>query len=220
MIKQDNGYLTIALPKGRMSNESIEHLHKYQLTNLQEFTDDRKLIYVDEQNKVEFLLIRSKDVGTYVEQGGADLGIMGYDLLQEHNFDVYTLLSLPYGVCRLSIAHPQSKQSWRQKKTIRVATKYPQLASRYFFEHGYNIEIIELYGSIEIAPLSGLSDVIVDLVSTGQTLIANHLTEDEIILHSSARLIANPSSSVYKRERIYRLIDTLAQEDKNNKDNH
>lgn len=210
MIKKDNGYLTIALPKGRMSNESIEYLYNRNLTRFQSFTDDRKLIYTDEENKIEFLLIRSKDVGTYVEQGGADLGIMGHDLLQEHNFDVHTLLSLPYGACRLSVAYPQAQQNWKKKKTIRVATKYPQLASRYFFEHGYNIEIIELYGSIEIAPLSGLSDVIVDLVSTGQTLTANHLTEDKVILHSSARLIANPSSSVYKRKRIYELTEVLS----------
>lgn len=211
MKKQSaNDFLTIALPKGRMSSESIAYMRERSITSLTPFEDDRKLIYCDQENKIEFLLIRSKDVGTYVEQGGADLGIMGYDLLQEHSFDVHSLLALPYGDCRLSIAYPQEKNFWSQKKNIRVATKYPHLASRYFFEHGYNIEIIELYGSIEIAPLSGLADVIVDLVSSGQTLKANHLIEDRSILYSSARLIVNPAAAVRKRERIYALRKQLA----------
>lgn len=213
MVKQkDNGYLTVALPKGRMSKESIDYMRERDLTVFSEFADERKLIYRDEKNKMDFLLIRSKDVGTYVEQGGADIGIMGYDLLQEHHFDVHTLMALPFGGCRLSVAYPQEKKDWSQKKNIRVATKYPHLASRYFFEHGYNIEIIELYGSIEIAPLSGLSDVIVDLVSSGQTLKANHLVEDRTIIESSARLIVNPCSGVYKRKRIYQMVERLSTE--------
>ena len=201
--------LRIALPKGRMGEESVDFLYQRELTSLKALNDDRKLIIKDPEFDIEYLLIRSKDVGTYVETGAADIGIMGYDLLTEYQFDVLTPLSLPFGGCRMSVAYPAEAKDWHKRRNLKVATKYPNLASRYFFDKGHNIDIILLYGSIEIAPLTGLSDLIVDLVSTGQTLKANHLFEGEVILQSTARLIMNPSAYVFKRKQLNDIIKRL-----------
>lgn len=202
----------IALPKGRLSEETLEFLHSRGLTSLKSFPEDRKLIVKDEQTNIEYLLIRSQDVGTYVEQGAADMGVIGFDIISENNYDVYVPLAFDFGYCRLSVAYPENKTEWKSKKNIRVASKYPHLTDRYFFEQGYNIQIIKLYGSIEIAPLTGISDVIVDLVSTGKTLKANNLTEDGTMLESTACLVVNPASYVFKRKRILSMINTLKQE--------
>ncbi len=201
--------LRIALPKGRMSDDSVEYFYRHGITSFSKFSVDRELIIADKEKGLEFLLIRSKDVGAYVEQGAADIGVLGHDVLAEHNFEVLTPVALPFGACRLSIAYPNGKTDWQNKRNIRVATKYPKLTSRYFFERGFNITIVELYGSIEIAPLTGISDVIVDLVSTGNTLKANGLSEEESILDSTARLIVNPVSWVFRRAEISKMIDTL-----------
>jgi ATP phosphoribosyltransferase len=201
--------LRIALPKGRMSDESLAFFAGRSLTSLTKAADGRELILSDPANNIDFYLIRSKDVGAYVEQGAADLGVMGLDLLLEHRFDVFIPATLPFGECRLSVAYPKDRNTWQKKREIRVATKYPRLATEYFFRRGFNIRTIELYGSIEIAPLTGLSDVIVDLVSTGATLKANNLVEEEIILESTARLILNPSAFALRRARIMQFIDTL-----------
>ncbi|MBS0618068.1 MAG: ATP phosphoribosyltransferase [Spirochaetes bacterium] len=192
-----------------MSDESLEFFAARGLSALSKTGDGRELIMYDDAHHLEFYLIRSKDVGAYVEQGAADLGVMGLDLLLEHNFDVFIPAALPFGECRLSVAYPNARPDWQRKRDLRVATKYPHLATEYFFRRGFNIRIIELYGSIEIAPLTGLADVIVDLVSTGATLKANKLTEEEIILKSSARLILNPSAFALRRERLIQFIDTL-----------
>lgn len=204
-----DGRLRIALPKGRMSDESLEFFSQRGLCHISRTNDGRELILHDEKSNIDFYLIRSKDVGAYVEQGAADLGIMGLDLLLEHNFDVYIPAALPFGECRLSVAYPKERTEWQKKREIRVATKYPRLATEYFFRRGFNIRTIELYGSIEIAPLTGLSDVIVDLVSTGATLKANNLVEEEIILTSTARLIMNPSAFALGRQRIMQFIDKV-----------
>ncbi len=204
-----NDRLRVALPKGRMSDESLDFFSSRDLSSLKQTADGRELILHDAKHPVDFYLIRSKDVGAYVEQGAADLGVMGLDVLLEHDFDVFIPAKLPFGDCRLSVAYPEGKLDWQKKSEIRVATKYPKLAREYFFRRGFNIRTIELYGSIEIAPLTGLSDVIVDLVSTGATLKANHLVEEEIILESSARLIMNPSSFALQRSRLMQFIDTL-----------
>lgn len=201
--------LRIALPKGRMSVESLEFLSGLGLTSMKEFPSNRKLIFKDEQHNIEYLLVRSKDVGTYVEQGACDLGIIGYDLLAENKFDVYVPARLPFGECSLCIAYAEGSKNWQSRKNIRVATKYPGLTSRYFFEHGFNVQIIELYGSIEIAPLTGISDVIVDLVSTGQTLKENNLFKGPEILKSSARLIMNHSSYLFKKSRIQHVLEKI-----------
>lgn len=192
-----------------MSDESLEFFSTRGLCTISKTNDGRELILTDSANNIDFYLIRSKDVGAYVEQGAADLGIMGLDLLLEYSFDVYIPASLPFGECRLSVAYPKGQDGWQKKREIRVATKYPRLATEYFFRRGFNIRTIELYGSIEIAPLTGLSDVIVDLVSTGATLKANNLVEEEIILKSSARLILNPASFALRRDRVMQFVDTL-----------
>ncbi len=198
--------LKIALPKGRMSDESLEYLFQRKITSLSKFPDSRELIFHDPENNIDFLIIRSQDVGTYVETGAADLGFLGYDVLLENSFSVYTAASLPFGECHLSVAHPQNSLEWKNKRKIKVATKYPNLTTRFFYQKGYNIQIIKLYGSIEIAPIMGISDVIVDLVSTGKTLVANGLVEDEKIIESSARLIIHPGSYHRKRKILNHII--------------
>jgi len=202
---------TIALPKGRMSEESLEFLHSKKLCSFKEFPKSRELIFKDEKNDLEFLLIRSQDVGTYVEQGAADLGVIGFDLMQEHKFEVFSPSTLPFGDCNLCIAYPENKKNWSQYKNLKVATKYPKITTDYFHKNGYNIQIIKLYGSIEIAPITGISDIIVDLVSTGQTLKANNLTKGESILFSTARLIVNPSAYVFKRKKLNKIIDKISE---------
>lgn len=198
--------LKLALPKGRMSEESLEYLYSRDITSLKKFPDSRELIFHDSEKNIDFLIIRSQDVGTYVEQGAADIGILGYDVLLENSYDVYTPASLPFGKCHLAVAYPEKLNSWKDKRNIRVATKYPNLTTRFFYQKGYNIQIIKLYGSIEIAPIIGISDVIVDLVSTGRTLKANHLVEDEKIIYSSARMIVNPTSYHRKRNTLNNII--------------
>jgi len=192
-----------------MSDESLDFFSSRGLCSLTKTHDGRELILKDQKSNIDFYLIRSKDVGAYVEQGAADLGIMGYDLLLEHNFDVFIPAALPFGHCRLSVAYPRDRADWMNRRELRVATKYPRLATEYFFRRGFNIRTIELYGSIEIAPLTGLSDVIVDLVSTGATLKANNLVEEEVILESTARLIMNPSAFALGRPRLMQFIDTM-----------
>lgn len=194
-----------------MSEESLAFFAAKNLCSLNRVQDGRELILHDDKNNLDFYLIRSKDVGAYVEQGAAEFGIMGLDLLLEHNFDVFIPAALPFGHCRLSVAYPKDKTDWQAKPELRVATKYPRLATEYFFRRGFNIRVIELYGSIEIAPLTGLSDVIVDLVSTGATLKANNLVEEEVILESSARLIVNPSALALGRKRLLQFIDNVFQ---------
>lgn len=205
-LKEKTPPLRIALPKGRMSEESLDFFHLKKISSFKEFPANRKLIFEDHEKNIEFLLVRSKDVCTYVEQGTCDLGVVGYDLLAEKNYDVFIPSSLPFGHCSLCVAFQKGNQAWQERKNIKVATKYPYLTSKYFFEHGFNVQIIELYGSIEIAPLTGLSDVIVDLVSTGQTLKENNLEKGPEILSSSARLILNPASYFLKKTQIRNLL--------------
>ena len=192
-----------------MSEDSLKYLYQKKVTSIQEHSDSRELNIFDPKKNVEILFIRSKDVGTYVEQGAVDLGIIGYDLIQEWSYQVFIPLKLPFGKCRLSVAYLKGHDLWKQRKKVRVATKYPHLASDFFYFKGYNVEIIELYGSIEIAPLTQISDVIVDLVSTGKTLKANRLVEDQVILESQASLVVNPRIYFYKRDVLNATIDKL-----------
>ncbi len=193
-----------------MSEECISFLYQKNITSLNQIPQSRQLIFKDSQKQIEFLLIRSKDVATYVEQGAADMGIVGYDILQESLYEVFIPLALPFGKCRLSVAFPEGKSNWKKRKTIRVATKYPKLSSEYFHLKGYNISIIELYGSIEIAPITGISDVIVDLISTGKTLKANHLEEGQTILKSHASLIMNKGAYIFKRDKMNKIISQFS----------
>lgn len=200
--------LTIAMPKGRIFQEAAELLRKagYQLPP--EFDDSRKLIIDVEEENFRFILAKPTDVATYVEHGVADLGIAGKDVLLEEERDVYEVLDLKISGCYLAVAGlPDTKMNDVAPK---VATKYPNVAAAYFREQGEQVEIIKLNGSIELAPLIGLSDRIVDIVSTGRTLKENGLVEYETITGITSRLIVNPVSYRIKDERISEIVEALS----------
>ena len=187
-----NELLTIAMPKGRIFDEAVELLRRAGYRLPPEFEDSRKLIVDVPEENFRFILAKPMDVPTYVEHGVADLGIAGKDVMLEKERDVYELLDLKISKCRLSVAGlPNTKMNDVAPK---VATKYPNVAAAYFREQGEQVEIIKLNGSIELAPIIGLSDRIVDIVSTGRTLKENGLVEYEKIVDITSRLIANPVS--------------------------
>ncbi len=204
-------YLTIALPKGKLFAKSVELLAKvgYKAENVAE--DSRKLVISNTETKVRFIITKTVDLPTYVEYGAADIGIIGKDVLLEEDKDVYELLDLKYGKCRLMLAVPEEKR--RPKLTdyahLRVATKYQNSARKYFDKLGIQTEIIKLNGSIELAPIVGLSELIVDIVETGTTLKENKLVEIDVVYHASARLIANKVSFKLKFERLNKLVQDL-----------
>ncbi|TYR80087.1 ATP phosphoribosyltransferase [Priestia megaterium] len=200
--------LTIAMPKGRIFEEAAELLRQADFQLPPEFDDSRKLIVDIPKENMRFILAKPMDVTTYVEYGVADLGIAGKDVMLEEERDVYELLDLKISKCHLAVAGlPNTKKSEVAQK---VATKYPNVASTYFREQGEQVEIIKLNGSIELAPLIGLADRIVDIVSTGQTLKENGLVELEHIDDITSRLIANPVSYRLKDERIDDLVNRLS----------
>ena len=202
--------LTLALPKGRLLRPALEILRSMGLAGVE--ADSRKLIFSDEKHGLRFLILKPADVPTYVEYGAADLGIVGKDILLEQEPDVYEPLDLGFGFCRLVVAEPKqlwerddpSKWSW-----ARVATKYPVLTERYFSERGIQVEMVRLDGSIELAPLVGLADRIVDLVQSGETLRANGLVEVAEITRSTARLIVNRASLKTEYSPVSQLIERL-----------
>ncbi|TRZ36987.1 ATP phosphoribosyltransferase [Niallia circulans] len=199
--------LTIAMPKGRIFEEAAELLREagYQLP--QEFDDSRKLIIDVEEENFRFILAKPMDVPTYVEHGVADLGIAGKDVMLEEERDIYELLDLKISACYLAVAGlPNTKLN---EIAPRIATKYPNVAAAYFREQGSQVEIIKLNGSIEIAPIIGLTDRIVDIVSTGKTLVENGLVEYEKIVDITSRLIVNPVSYRMKDKRISDLVDRV-----------
>lgn len=204
-------YITIALPKGKLFNKAVKLLAKvgYSADNLSE--DSRKLVIVNEKAKVKFIIAKTVDVPTYVEYGAADLGIIGKDVLAEENKDIVELLDLKFGKCRLMLAVPEAKRLTKLEDYahLRVATKYPNCAKRYFDELGIQTEIIKLNGSIELGPIVGLSELIVDIVETGTTLRENNLTEVASIFTATSRLIANKASFRLKFDRISRLTEDL-----------
>ncbi|MGV2939855.1 ATP phosphoribosyltransferase [Mesobacillus sp. LC4] len=202
-----NEQLTIAMPKGRIFTEAVELLRNAGFDLPPEFDDSRKLIIDVEEENFRFILAKPMDVATYVEHGVADLGIAGKDVLLEEERDVYELLDLKISGCYLAVAGlPDTKMNDVAPK---IATKYPNIAAAYFREQGEQVEIIKLNGSIELAPLIGLSDRIVDIVSTGRTLKENGLVEYETITSVTSRLIVNPVSYRIKDERISELIKRL-----------
>lgn len=202
-----NNQLTIAMPKGRIFNEAAELLRRAGYELPPEFDDSRKLIIDVEEENFRFILAKPMDVATYVEHGVADLGIAGKDVLLEEERDVYELLDLKISGCYLAVAGlPDTKMNDVAPK---IATKYPNIAAAYFREQGEQVEIIKLNGSIELAPLIGLADRIVDIVSTGRTLKENGLVEYETITSVTSRLIVNPVSYRIKDERISELIKRL-----------
>ena len=206
--------LTIALPKGKLFDKAATLLKKvgFEAEGLSE--NSRKLVIANEELAIRFIITKTVDLPTYVEYGAADIGIIGKDILAEEHKDVYELLDLGFGRCRLMMAVPEALQ--REKLSdyahLRVATKFPHLAEQFFHRQGIQVEIIKLNGSIELAPMVGLSDLIVDLVETGRTLKENKLVEIVTIQQSTARFIANRASYKMKYDRISRLVEALRQE--------
>jgi ATP phosphoribosyltransferase len=201
--------LTIAMPKGRIFDEALELLRKAGYTLPPEFAESRKLMIEVPEENMRFILAKPMDVVTYVEHGVADLGIAGKDVMMEEERDVYELLDLKISKCHLAVAGlPNGRM---HQIAPRVATKYPNIASSYFREQGEQVEIIRLNGSIELAPLIGLADRIVDIVSTGRTLKENGLVELEKIADVTSRLIVNPVSYRLKDEAVDELVHRLSE---------
>ncbi|MCC0655610.1 ATP phosphoribosyltransferase [Clostridioides sp. ES-S-0123-01] len=198
-------YLTIALAKGRIEGESFKKFKKMGLGDSID-TDTRKLIFKDEKNKIIYIHVKPSDVVTYVEKGVADLGIAGKDTILENETDVYEIYDLGFGKCKFAVAGLKGDSIYRKDEYLKVATKYPNIAKKYFKEKGQKIEIIKLNGSVELAPIVGLSDVIVDIVETGNTLKANGLEILEDICDISARIISNRASYRFKYEQIQNII--------------
>ncbi len=203
-----NGFLNIALPKGRLGDQSYELLKRAGL-NCPELDDPgRRLIFTNTENMVRYFWVKPSDVAIYVERGAADLGIAGKDIINEYKPDVYELLDLGIGKCRMAVAGPADFKD-ENRGTLRVATKFDRAAREYYGARGRDIDIIHLNGSVEIAPILGLSDVIVDIVETGTTLRENNLVVLETVFQISARLIANKAGYKFKEQRIRELVDKL-----------
>ena len=204
--------LTVALTKGRLAEQTLALFEKIGIP-CEEMKDPhtRKLIFVNEQAGVRFFLAKGPDVPTYVEYGVADVGIVGKDTIREENRKVYEVLDLGYGACRMCVCGPPSaRELLNQNALIRVATKYPRIAKEHFYNtRNQTVELIKLNGSIELAPIVGLAEVIVDIVETGSTLRENGLEVLEEICPLSARMIVNPVSMRMDSMRIRRLIEDL-----------
>ena len=207
-----NDFITIAIPKGRILQESVALFGKIGIDCKELLGDTRRLIFENSEQRMRYMIVRATDVPTYVEYGCADLGIVGKDTLLEQEKDLYEPLDLRFGYCRMVVAEPAELSSvddptgWT---SIRIATKYPNFTERYFTGKGVQVEIIKLYGSIELAPLVGLSERIVDLVSSGETLKQNGLVEVETIAEITTRLIVNRASLKTRHGRITEIIAGL-----------
>ena len=205
-------YLTFALGKGRLANKTLEMFEKIGITcEEMKDKDTRKLIFVNEDLKLRFFLSKGPDVPTYVEYGAADIGIVGRDTILQEARNIYEVLDLGFGKCRMCVCGPESARDLLQHhEQIRVATKYPKIAKDYFYNKKHQtVEIIKLNGSIELAPIVGLADVIVDIVETGSTLRENGLTVLEEVCPLSARMVVNQVSMKMEQERIGKLISDL-----------
>ncbi|WP_309625812.1 ATP phosphoribosyltransferase [Methylibium sp.] len=206
--------ITLALSKGRIFDEALPLLAAAGIRIAEDPESSRKLILATSRPDVRVVLVRASDVPTYVQYGGADLGVAGLDVLLEHGGQgLYQPLDLRIARCRMSVAVRDDfdyAAAVKQGSRIRVATKYVSVARDHFADKGVHVDIIKLYGSMELAPLTGLADAIVDLVSSGSTLAANHLREVERIMDISARLVVNQAALKLAREPIRRLIDAFA----------
>ncbi len=208
--------LNVALPKGRLGEKVYAMFEKagFECPSIKE--NNRKLIFENEEKGIRYFWVKPSDVAIYVEHGAADIGVAGKDILLEYEPDIYELLDLDIGKCRMAVA---AKKEFRDntQKTLRVATKFTNIAKTYYASLGREIDIIHLNGSIEIAPILGLSDVIVDIVETGTTLKENNLEVKEEIVPISARLIANKASFKFKNEQIEAILKSMNEqlEDKN-----
>lgn len=205
--------ITLALSKGRIFEETLPLLAAAGISVLEDPDSSRKLILPTNQAEVRVVLVRATDVPTYVEYGGADLGVAGRDVLIEHGGQgLYQPLDLRIAQCRMSVAVRDDfdyENAVHQGSRLRVATKYTSIARQHFADKGVHVDLIKLYGSMELAPLTGLADAIVDLVSTGSTLKANRLVEVERIMDISSRLVVNQAALKLKREALKPLIDTI-----------
>ena len=205
-------YLTFALAKGRLAKKSLEMFEKIGIT-CEEMKDEktRKLIFVNEELKLKFFLAKAGDVPTYVEYGAADIGIVGKDTILEEGRNLYEVMDLGFGKCRMCVCGPESaKELLQHHEMIRVASKYPNIAKDYFYNKKHQtVEIIKLNGSVELAPIVNLSEVIVDIVETGSTLRENGLGVLEEICPLSARMVVNQVSMKMENDRINKLIKDL-----------
>lgn len=203
--------LNIALPKGRLGEKVYAMFEKagFECPSIKE--NNRKLIFENEEYGVRYFWAKPSDVAIYVARGAADVGVAGKDILLEYNPDIYELLDLKTGNCRMAVAAPKGFRD-DPSRTLKVATKFSNIASNYYASMGREIDIIHLNGSIELAPILGLSDVIVDIVETGTTLKENNLEVFETIVPISARLIANKASFKFKSEQIERIVASIAEQ--------
>ncbi|MBQ9773912.1 MAG: ATP phosphoribosyltransferase [Clostridia bacterium] len=203
--------LNVALPKGRLGEKVYAMFERagFECPSIKE--NNRKLIFENPARGVRYFWVKPSDVAIYVERGAADVGVAGKDILLEYEPDIYELLDLKTGICRMAVAAPVTFRDDPQK-TLKVATKFTNIAQTYYASLGRQIDMIHLNGSIEIAPILGLSDVIVDIVETGTTLRENNLEVIETVVPISARLIANKSSYKFKNEQILRLTESLAEQ--------
>jgi len=205
-------YLTFALGKGRLAKQTLALFEKIGITcEEMKDPDTRKLIFTNEELKLRFFLSKGPDVPTYVEYGAADIGIVGEDTILEENRNIYEVLDLGFGKCRMCVCGPASaKDLLKHHQLIRVASKYPRIAKDYFYNKKHQtVEIIKLNGSIELAPIVGLSEVIVDIVETGSTLRANGLEVLEEVCPLSARMVVNQVSMKMEHDRITDIIEKL-----------
>lgn len=200
--------LNIALPKGRLGDKVYDLFASIGYDCSEIYSDNRKLVFENKENGVRYLLVKPSDVAIYIAHGAADIGVVGKDILEEGNFDIYELLDLNLGKCNMCVAAPNDYVE-DFDRPLRVATKFVNIAKNYYISLNREIEIIKLNGSIEIAPILGLSDVIVDIVESGKTLQENNLKVYEKIMPISARLIANKSSYKFKNEDIDTLMEKL-----------
>ena len=200
--------MNVALPKGRLGEQVYSLLERagYPCPSIRE--ENRKLVFENQSAGVRYFWVKPSDVAIYVERAAADIGIAGRDILLEHRPEVYELADLGMGRCRMCVAGRKGTRESRDQ-TLRVATKFPNIAKRYYSAQSRDIDIIKLHGSIELAPLLGLSDVIVDIVETGKTLLENDLEIRNTIVPISARLIANKVSYKFKHEEITRLCQQV-----------
>lgn len=207
--------ITIALSKGRIYDETVPLLAAAGISVSEDIEKSRKLIFETNKSDVRVVLVRASDVPVYVQYGGADLGVAGLDSLIEHGAQgLYQPLDLKIARCRVSVAVRNGFDyalAVKQGARLRIATKYPEIARNFFATKGVHVDMVKLYGSMELAPLTGMADAIVDLVSTGNTLKANDLVEVEPIMEISSRLVVNQAALKLKREPLHHIIDAFAE---------
>ena len=214
MSSQDRSMITLALSKGRIFDETMPLLKAAGLDVLENPEHSRKLILPTNRNNIRVVLVRASDVPTYVQYGGADLGVTGLDTLIEHGSEgLYQPLDLQIAKCRMSVAAHEAfdyASAVKQGSRLKIATKYINIAREFFARKGVHVDLVKLYGSMELAPLTGLADAIVDLVSTGNTLKANHLVEVETIMQISAQLIVNQAAHKRHRAQMQEFLNAFA----------